>query len=113
MSNAQQFLMFIGIMSCIILIFCTFIYLLMKLYMFVVKSTIKNSKLTDERLTKMYNNMKVSKDNKSKIIILAIVTGIFCGGVFGGIFYYFLYKKIFSNTYELYKQGMIERNLPL
>jgi len=113
MSNAQQFLMFIGIMSCIILIFCTFIYLLMKLYMFVVKSTIKNSKLTDERLTKMYNNMKVSKDNKSKLIIFKkskdnkIMAILICGVFFKS------YIKLQNCTFEAYKEGMIQRNLPL
>lgn len=78
-----------------------------------VKKSINNVKTSDERLIKLYNGMKNTLDNKSKIIIAAVVMGIFCGGIIGGFFYYYFIKKLFTNSYEIYKNAMIQRNLPL
>lgn len=113
MSNAQQFFMFIGIMTCLIGSFSLFIYILTVLHTLMVKKSINNVKTSDERLIKLYNDAKNTIDNKSKIIITAVVMGIFCGGIIGGFFYYYFIKKLFTNSYEIYKNAMIQRNLPL
>lgn len=113
MSDAQQIFMAIGILTSIIFIFCLFIYLFMKLSIFLLKFAINKRIITDKNLTFRYNDMKINKDNKKYLIIVSIITGIFCGGLFGGIFYYFFLKKLFANIYEVYKEAMIERNLPL
>lgn len=113
MSDAQQIFMAIGILASIIFIFCLFIYILFKLNIFLIKLSINKRTITDEKLTLRYNDMKVNKDNKRQLIIVSIITGVFCGGLIGGIFYYFFIKKMFRDTYEVYKQAMIERNLPL
>ena len=113
MSNAQQFFMFIGIMTCLIGSFSLFIYILTVLHTLMVKKSINNVKTSDERLSKLYNGMKNTLDNKSKIIIAAVVMGIFCGGIIGGFFYYYFIKKLFTNSYKIYKNAMIQRNLPL
>ena len=113
MSDTQQIFLFIGIMASIIFIFGLFIYLMMKLNIFLIKSLIYRGKMTDERLICRYNDMKVNKDNKSHLIKLSIISGLIGGGLIGGILFYFLIKKMFTNYYEVYKQAMIERNLPL
>ena len=113
MNDAKQIFMAIGILAFIILIFCLFIYILFKLNIFILKSSIKKRIITDEKLTLRYNDMKVNKDNKRHLINLSIITGLFFGGLIGGIFYYFFIKKMFRDAYEVYKQAMIERNLPL
>jgi len=98
MSNAQQFFMFIGIMTCLIGSFSLFIYILTVLHTLMVKKSINNVKTSDERLIKLYNGMKNTLDNKSKIIIAAVVMGIFCDGIIGGFFYYYFIKKLFTNS---------------
>ena len=113
MSGTQQIFLFIGIMASIIIIFALFIYLMMKLNIFLIKSLINKGKMTDESLTSRYNDMKVNKDKKSHLIKLSIITCLIGGGPLGGILFYFLIRKMFTNYYEIYKQAMIERNLPL
>ncbi|KES10812.1 hypothetical protein SASC598O02_007580 [Snodgrassella alvi SCGC AB-598-O02] len=113
MSHTQQIYMVIGIMMSIIFIFALFFYLLMKLNIFLLKSLIYRGKMTDERLTFRYNDMKIYKDNKSHLIKWSIITGLFGGGPLGGILFHFLFKKMYRDYYEIYKQAMIERNLPL
>lgn len=100
-------------MTCLIGSFSLFIYILTVLHTLMVKKSINNVKTSDERLIKLYNGMKNTLDNKSKIIIAAVVMGIFCGGIIGGFFYYYFIKKLFTNSYKIYKNAMIQRNLPL
>ncbi len=87
--------MFIGIMTCLIGAFSLFIYILTVLHTLLVKNSINNGKTPDERLIKLYNDTKNTIDNKSKIIITAVVMGIFCGGIIGGFFYYYFIKITF------------------
>ncbi|TSJ88788.1 hypothetical protein FPQ14_09460 [Gilliamella apicola] len=113
MSNAQQFFMFIGIMTCIVAALSLFMYVLIVLHTLTVKSTVGKDKMTDETLIKLYNDKKKHLDNKSIIIITSITMGIFIGGGVGGFIYYFFIKKLFTDSYEIYKNAMIQRNLPL
>ena len=92
----------------IAILFVIFIYFLMSLYMGLlgkwsykrVSKKIQSGKMSDKALIRNYNKFKKSKDNKIMAILI-------CGVFFKS------YIKLQNCTFEAYKEGMIQRNLPL
>lgn len=124
MSGIEQFFRTtVGIFSIIALFafFFAIFYFLLKLHKSRLKSSLDSGKISNTLLVKKYNDVKSQLDNKIKIFITSFAVGLLVGvlaiGIFSGIvmgvIYYFVSKKTLSNSLELYKQAMIERNLPL
>lgn len=124
MSGIEQFFRTtVGILSIIALFafFFAIFYFLLKLHKSRLKSSLDSGKISNTLLVKKYNDVKSQLDNKIKIFITSFAVGLLVGvlaiGIFSGIvmgvIYYFVSKKTLSNSLELYKQAMIERNLPL
>ena len=124
MSGIEQFFRTtVGILSIIALFafFFAIFYFLLKLHKSRLKSSLDSGKISNSLLVKKYNDVKSQLDNKIKIFITSFAVGLLVGvlaiGIFSGIvmgvIYYFVSKKALSNSLELYKQAMIERNLPL
>lgn len=124
MSGIEQFFRTtVGIFSIIALFafFFAIFYFLLKLHKSRLKSSLDSGKISNPLLVKKYNDVKSQLDNKIKIFITSFAVGLLVGvlaiGIFSGIvmgvIYYFVSKKTLSNSLELYKQAMIERNLPL
>ena len=65
-----------------------------------LQKKIESGKINDNKLVKLYNSYKKQKDNK--------LLAIFMAGIF-----YKSYMKIPEAAFDLYKQEMIKRNLPL
>lgn len=124
MSGIEQFFrttVGIFLLIAILAFFFAIFYFLLKLHKSRLKSSLDSGKISNTLLVKKYNDVKSQLDNKIKIFITSFAVGLLVGvlaiGIFSGIvmgvIYYFVSKKALSNSLELYKQAMIERNLPL
>lgn len=90
------------------ILFVIFIYFLMSLYVGLlgkwsykrVSKKIQSGKMSDKALIRNYNKFKKSKDSK---IIAILICGIFFKS----------FIKLQNCTFDAYKEGMIQRNLPL
>lgn len=124
MSGTEQFFRTtfgIFLLIALFALFFAIFYFLLKLHKSRLKSSLDSGKISNPLLVKKYNDVKSQLDNKIKIFITSFAAGLLLGvlviGIFKGIvigfLYYFLSRKTLSNSLELYKQAMIERNLPL
>ena len=100
MENLMGFLLFIIIIGGLMLLFNVYTKFLAKLGSKQLKKKLDSGKIDDAKLVKLYNTYKKQKDNK--------LMAIFMSGIF-----YKSYLKIPEAAYNLYKQEMIKRNLPL
>ena len=100
MENLIAVLLAVVIIVGLMLLFNVYTKFLAKLSIKQLQKKIESGKINDNKLVKLYNSYKKQKDNK--------LLAIFMAGIF-----YKSYMKIPEAAFDLYKQEMIKRNLPL
>ena len=92
--------MFVGIILGLMFLFNVYTKFLAKLSAKQLQKKLDAGKINDVKLVKLYESYKKQKDNK--------IIGILLCGIF-----YKSYLKIPESAYNLYRQEMIKRNLPV
>ena len=100
MENLIAVLLAVVIIGGLMLLFNVYTKFLAKLSTKQLQKKIESGKINDNKLVILYNSYKKQKDNK--------LLAIFMAGIF-----YKSYMKIPEAAFDLYKQEMIKRNLPL